>query len=512
MSLHYGIKQPLRFVKNPAHRNKFRKGGGAKNFQLLCPTVKLLPFQIKRDSGYYPLTSIKLMDDSSGAYVLELLPHIDSSDMDVFVFSTYDYLVHYGSLEHSAGITAGDYYLEVTDSVEVWYSETVTFKTFDPETLGGCALTRVTYWDTCDVDDIFYRTFEANGKQYKNIFYLDIGIGKPAYPITEEGDEDAFGSVVLESVKLEKQYNLQGVFPEFFLDALALLPMHLVRETGKIQVLTSEGYESEVLKVTVNPNWQEPDGVIAITDLTFVTDVAIATNCCDNLEDPLVTCLKEAFDVVSLQVQGTDNYDNFEYMDAVTALQVPLVHGDRVLVKWLSGAIYYMYYNSGIAGYSPTGSFANGAGAIDLNRLSAGTGDIYYYFKTGIQRFYKTPVITDISDPVTPSPLNTKTIKGNAWKHCIIEIWENVGGELVKQGVGLGTDFIGAGIDYLHDPDAGITYIKCVGLNCVLGQSPNKYWVEGEPTDEAGGIGIMEIGTTFIVGGGIVPEEDEEDF
>lgn len=516
MNLHYGIKQPLRIYESPLHRNKYKVGGEVKHFNLLCPVSMLLPFQIKRPSSVYPIASIKLMDDATDAEVMEILPNLDSDDLEIFVFDEYDYLVHYGQLEHTASIAAGDYYLKISDVANTWYSETIAFRGFDAETLGGCALTKLTYYDVCDIGDIFYRTGEISGKTYKNFLYLDIDIGRPAYPISEEGDEDPFGNVQIEYAKVAKQYNLQGVFPEYLLDALVTLPLHLVAKTGVIEILTKRGYAQRITKITIpDPKWQGDDDAIALTDIIFETDQIVKTACCDNLETPTTACLKGAFEVLALQVEGTGNYDNFEYTDSLTSEQVALVHGDRVLVKATGGLISYRSYKGtgiGSPAYVPTSVFANGDGVIDLNRLKAESGTIYYYFKTGANRFYSTPVITSITTPVVISGPNDKVIKGNAWKNCLIEIWENIGGTAVKVGVGTGAQFIGAGIAYSHDPDAAITYIKAIGLNCVLGQSPNKYWAEGEPSDTAGGIGIMEVGSTFIVGGGIIAEEYDEGF
>jgi len=490
--MEYGIKQPLRIYENLADRNVFAPGGDNSPFCLICPANMLLPFEIKRPSGAYPLTSIKLIGSSE----MELLTYMDSADLQVFSFAEFDYIVHYGILAHTATIPAGKYYLMLSDSVNTWYSEDINFIAFNGNTLDLCVPTKITYWDTCDVDAIFYRTGE---KQYKNIIYLDVDIGKPEYPVIIEASEDAFGSEVVEFAKLEKTYILQGVFPQFMVDALCLLPLHFA---GVIEVLTHRGYTGNVLTVTVDPKWQGTNGALALTDISFVVDRVIKTNCCGDLETPNIYCLTGALEALAVIVEGSTNYIIFEYTNALTSAQVPLVDGDKVLIKYLSGATNYRRYKASTGTYIPSGVFFNGGGVIDLNALNADLpdADIYYYYNVAAGRFYTDPAISSIDTPTIISAVGDKTLQGRGFRNAIIEVWEIIGGTAVKVFIDTGEQLNTGGITYPHNPAATVTYIKAVGLNCELGESKKYFWA-GEPL----GIGIMAVGSTFIVG------EDESD-
>lgn len=496
--MEYGIKQPLRIYENLSDRNAFAPGADNSSFCLICPANMLLPFQIARLTGVYPLTSIKLI----GAVEIELLPYIASTDLQVFSFALSDYIVHYGMLPHTATIPPGKYYLMLTDSVNTWYSEDINFIAFNGDTLDLCVPTKITYWDTCDVDDIFYRTGE---KQYKNIIYLDVDIGKPEYPVLIEASEDAFGSEVVEFAKLEKTYVLQGVFPQFMVDALSLLPLHFA---GVIEVLTHRGYIGNVLTVTVDPKWQGTNGALALTDIAFVVDRVIKTNCCGDLETPNIYCLPGALEALAVIVEGSTNYGLFEYTNELTSAQVPLIDGDKVLINYISGGINYRRYKAATGNYIPTGIFVNGGGVIDLNALNANDiseAAIYYYYNVAAQRFYSEPAISSIDTPTIISAVGDKTLKGRSFRNAIIEIWEVIGGNAVRVFVGTGEQLNAGGITYPHNATATVTYIKAVGLNCELGESKRYFWA-GAPL----GIGSMAVGATFIVGEDESPSEATE--
>jgi hypothetical protein len=494
--MEYGIKQPLRCYENETDRNKHLPGGNNEAFFLLCPLNMLLPFQIKRETGFFPLTSILLKNESTGAE-MELLTYLDSSEIEIFSFTGFDYIIHYGILPHLAAIDPGKYYLIITDTVKTWYTETIKFADFDDATLAHCVPTKVTYFDTCDVGDIFYRTSQFGAKEYKNLFYLDIDIGKPEYPTTVEASEDAFGIETADFARWEKTYLLQGVFPQFFLDAITLLPLHLVSEAGRVQVRTNRGYQSDVVAINIDSKWQDAEGAIALTDISFVTDRVIKTKCCDNLESPVITCLRNSVDAVAFIEEGTANYINFEYTNGDLE-QIPLEDDDKVLIKYLSGSVQYRRYKESSGTYILTGVFANGAGVRDVNT------ETYYYFHTATNRFYSIPVISEIETPVIISPVGWKTIKGRAWKYAAIEIWETISGTAELIAVGTGEQFISDGITYPHNAAATTTYVKVKGLNCVLGQSASYLW--STPL----GIGVMAVGSTNIVGEDPPPVEETE--
>lgn len=352
MGLHYGIHQPLRLYEKRAHQNRFRKDGGVKAFRLLMPVTHLLPFQIKRPAGLFGIQSINLVS-LDGQTTIDLFSELEPGELVKYAFASYDYLIHFGSLAHGANVPEGEYDLEISDGVNVWYSEVLTVRDFDPNELNpnGCAVTKITWYDTCDVADIFYRTSLFGGPQYKNILYLDVDVAKPEYNYNEEGDENGEGVFEADYQKLEKQHGLQTVLPEYMVDAVTLLPLH-VTKTGTVEVLTARGYTGEVNRISVDPKWQGAIGTWALTDILFSTEFVVKSNCCDFLDAPLTTCVR-TYDRVEATLQATGaDYAAFQYTDARDGVtKIDLADGDRVMSVSSTGARTMKAYDAANAQY-----------------------------------------------------------------------------------------------------------------------------------------------------------------
>lgn len=495
MALTYGIPQPLRFYEVKTHRNKYLKGGDNDNFRLICPTTRLLPFQIKRDSSFLPLASLKVVDDKTDAVLLDILPLLEENEVAVFDFQNHDIIVHFGIFNHSANLPTGKHYLEASDTVNTWYSETISFVDFDPDSLDLCVPTKIEFWDTCDVGEIFYRTTLYKNRQYKNIFYLDVDIGRPIYEIREEGEEDAFGELVMEYAVSEKKYLLQHVLPQYMLDLLALLPLHY---RGEVLISTFRGYTEKVTKITVESDWQGVLAVSALTTITITTDVIIKTACCDNEETPALTCLKNAYFVVATIAVNSDNYDLFTYTDSLTGNPVPLADGDRVLIKYGSSIHRYRVFNEANGSYDVAGSFSNGSGVIDSNQQKAGATDgVNFYYRSNASAFFSDPYLLAPVD----SGLGYHIATGYTFKDALVEIWEHIDGADELITIGTGVEFLTAGIQFKHTAGATLTYIVAKGLNCELGRSNSIFWtVNDDPVyAQEEGIGQMEIGSSFII-------------
>lgn len=492
MELHYGIKQPLRFYEKVEHQNRFRQGGDIKVFKLLMPRNYLLPFQLRRPAGVLPFQSI-IAVPTNGDPEIELINDIDNGDLKVYPFDTFDTLVHFGTEELDNDLPTGEYYFEVTDGVNTWYSEVVTVKDFNATdlTTNECVVTKITYWDTCDIADIFYRTQQFGGAQYKNIIYLDIDVGKPEYEFTEEGEEDGEGKFSPDFKRLEKQYLLQGVFPEYLVDALALIPMH-VGKTGVVEVLTDRGYTGEVDKLSVSPKWQGDRGLWALTDIIFSTEFVVKSNCCDANDALVSTCLRNYTEVVAEILEGSDDYNNFEYTDASDGTtKVPLANNDRVLIEFLTGEKLIRQYNETAGTYDTIIliSFVGDA-LLDLNKFNGGAlGGVYHFWGgSNAVGWIQEPTITFLGeDPVT----GRYKVQGITWKGALLQVRINtVGfGSTVVANV-VGQDYIDNGALFDIPPLAESVFVRAVGLTCNLGDSEAQDFT---------GIGYMEIQDDFIV-------------
>lgn len=492
MSLEYGIRQPLRFYEKLEHQNRFRKGGNAKVFKHIAPTNYILPFQIKRTAGLFPITGLKYIFVKDGSEI-DLFTALGSNQLEKYAFADYDYLVHFGDEPHAAIIPEGEYYLEVTDSVNTWYSEVLELRSFDPNdlSLSDCVPTKIVYWDTCDVADIFYRTVEygsvIGAKQYKNIIYLDIDVGKPEYEYSEEGEEDGLGNFNPDYKKLEKQYILQGVYPEYFVDALALIPLH-IGGSGVVEILTSRGYTGVVDRFTVTPEWQGDLGVWALTDLIFSTEFIVKTNCCGSLDVPMTRCLRGGHEFVATILEGSPNYINFEYTDASDGVtKIPLQDTDKVLIHLTTGIRVMRQYNEPNGTYDPVPLIVlNGQSAIDLNQLNSNSGNAYY-FKNSLG-YSINPVIDSHGVDAITGEYRIEGVSHNAAIVQVIAQTNNSNNQLVATLSG--EQYVSNGVSF--DLPAGVQslFIRALGLNCILGDSNSINF---------NGINSMSIEGDFII-------------
>lgn len=488
--MEYGIKQPLRIYENLNHRNINRKGANLSTFKLLCPTNMLLPFQIKRDAGVSDIISIVLVNSSDPSDTTEIINSIPAADFDKIAFANHDYIFYFGEQEHSANINPGSYYLVIKDVENTWYSEDINFQDFSSDLSNGCALTKITYWDTCDIGEIFYRTEQYLNRQYKNILYLDVDIGKPEYEYEEEGDEDGLGNFSPEYKKSSKLYNLQTVCPEFFVDALSMLPMH-IGDTGTVEILTSRGYTGSASQITVESEWQGELGVWSLTDIQFVISTEIKVGCCDSLDLPIETCIRTYTEFVAVISLGSNDYNNFEYTSASDGSKIPLEDNDLVMIDD-NGDLSLQRYDSS-AYNNPVLVIQNGDVFADINQLygNALNPTIYYFFNGG--DWETDPIITHH----THNQNGTNNVRGVTYKNTVIELWSTNGSVDIKMGTYSAANFMGSGIVYT--PISGHTHIwvESIGINCDLGESNQS--AISDTTQGDSGIGFMVIEADFMI-------------
>lgn len=481
MGLHYGIKQPVRFYNSLNQQNRFRKGAGATVFKLISPNDYILPFQIRRPAGVMPITVFKYVSVEDGSEI-NLLTAIASFELETFPFSDFDQIVHYGSESHSAIVPEGDYYLEVSDGVSTWYSEVISVIDFDTTLqTSSCVLSKIEYWSTCDIADVYFR----GAKQYKNIVYLDLDIGKPNYPYNEEGTQDAEGNFKEDYKRLDKQYFIQGVFPEYFLDAITQLPLY-TGTTGTVEITTHRGITGDVDTIAVNPEWQDDYGVWAKTDILFVTEYIFKANCCDSEEQLFSKCIRQSLPVVATVVENSSDYNNFEYTSASDGSKIPFQDGDRLLVLLSSGdAVYREYDETGSQYTTPLAIFSKGDVLEDQNELNGNSlaPVIYYYKKQTGNAFASEPKIISL----TGTLVTGEVFNGTAVNVIAL-------GPFGEQSLGYitGDDFNASGFSFT--PIANMTGVKIevTGLTCNLGES-------NDVDVDTFAIPNMTIGDDFIV-------------
>ena len=490
MSLHYGLHQPLRIYENLNHRNRNRTGDFGKVFKLLCPLNYILPFQIRRNIAVNTITSVVLVSTADGTETDITTGYIAGSQIVIFPFDTYDQIVHYGTQTLNTNIVAGEYYIRIEDGVNIWYTEDITYTDFAADLSNGCSYTKIVYWDTCDIGGMFYRMKEINNffPQYKNIIYLDLEIGKPEYEYEEEGEEDELGQFFPDFKKVEKEYFIEGVFPEFMVDALTLIPLHISR-TGVVEVLTQYGYTAEIDTFTVEPSWQGKYGVYALTELRFSSEFITKTNCCDDLEQPLTGCIRTSFYPKDCLLIGSTNYNNFEYDTGMTdPATMPLEDGDLVLIENAMGVKQMKRYDSTTNNYENLLKIVSaGADATVVDELNSGgtIPNTYLFNSASVSGWIAVPFVQNLIS----TGGNNYGIKGTSWRNCIVKMTARNAALVETEMPNITGQQFNAGTNV--EFPAGTTEYRLTfcGLTCELYESA---WLPVSTL--AGGISSMQIG------------------
>ena len=507
--LHHGVHQPLRFYPSIEYQNRFRDGASGKPFRLYCPVSRLLPFQVRIDDASLNVGVLRLVSVEDGTET-ELTSYIDTGQQYTYNFTDHKIYVHYGSSDLTQPLPLGDHYLKLPLSDgSAWCSEVITILDFDPEelTLDGCILSKIVYWDTCDIDDILYRTTSAGSQiQYKNIIYLDVNIGKPTYSYQEEGNEDGKKNFKPTLMRSDKRYQVETVAPEYFVDALTLLPLHL--GTGTVEVYTAFGRTSDIDRIVVEPVWQDKKGVWALTPITFISTAVVKTGCCNSEDEPIDFCLNDPIRAVAAIVDGSQNYNEQEYGLADGSDTVSILNGELVIIlpdDGLGDKLLRQLDGSSYVFPDPLKTPV-GCGLVDMNQFTYGDGSVpmYYFMSDTVLQAVSSNTILD-EHGLYPNTLPGNTnyrVKGRTWLGAqinILHIYPDqtpptflatmTAAEFMSED---GFDFSLAGIAEPHQIQLRTTFGTCV-LD------------ESDPIDldltivEPQGIGEMVVGSSFVV-------------
>lgn len=237
-------------------------------YPLYCQVGELLPFQIQRAHLVHkPITGVYVID-SNGTIVSEnIAPALATNGMTIvpYIQQGIDVIVYASATPLSSLLQfqpkEGRYYLRVTDSENVWYSEMFTWVS------GVSNLLRVQWYDDEDlISDsgiIEYKT-----PKFVNDLYLCTEVGKPDYDFVDEGEErDGYYFPVKQLS--EKTYKAVILAPEYLCDV-----MRLIRMADHIRITDTNGvvYDCDTFEIEVK--WEE-QGNLASVVMTWQTNTVV---------------------------------------------------------------------------------------------------------------------------------------------------------------------------------------------------------------------------------------------
>ena len=167
-----------------------------------------------------------------------------------------DVLVYTAALPFAVSFNEGQYYAEMSDGTNTWYSEVFTMVQDIAPYL------KIEWWDNQDfVMDA--GTIVYTNPDFKNILYLNAEIAKPEYPFEEEGEtrDGYFFPIKMIS---EKRYRFKFFASEYLLDVMRFIRM------ADFAQITANGQVYSLDTFLITPEW-EAEGDVASVEAQFDT-------------------------------------------------------------------------------------------------------------------------------------------------------------------------------------------------------------------------------------------------
>lgn len=176
------------------------------------------------------------------------IKHIQSQDIDVIVYS--------GIFPISQVLVNGQYYAEMSDGTDTWYSEIFTISE------AASSYLKIEWWD---VEDFMMDagTIVYTEPTYRNRLYIPTDIAKPEY-IFEEDGETRDGYFFPAKQISEKRYKFTFLASEYLLDVL-----RFVRMADFVRI-TKNGQTYDVDSFLITPEWED-EGDVAVVQAEFDT-------------------------------------------------------------------------------------------------------------------------------------------------------------------------------------------------------------------------------------------------
>ena len=221
------------------------------------------PFQIIRPTRANQVTVAKLRT-KDGVMVADILEFLVRGGLTVCRYEDDEYDVIVSPSNYAialSSLTIGQYYIELSDGVQTWYSDVFTMVNDTQPYVS------IEWWDLEDLvlqdSRIVYQTV-----WYRNRLYLCTELGKPEYTFTEEG-EDRDGMYFPEKQISEKTYKFTFLASEYLCDV-----MRLIRLSDLVRVYDRYGNRYVCDRFLMTPKWQE-QGNLASVEVEFQTDTIV---------------------------------------------------------------------------------------------------------------------------------------------------------------------------------------------------------------------------------------------
>lgn len=256
----------LPFYKSIEQQNARKWWVYGKVYPLFTPAGFILPFQIIRpDRGGQGISTFKVYTKDGQLYG-DYTAQIAGMGFVIKSFFQYGYeiIVFPGQMPVFTAMDNGQYYIELSDDADTWYSEIFTVV----NDISGYL--KLEWWD---VEDFVMEagTIVYANPAFKNVLYLRSEIAKPEYEFNEDVIERDGYTFPVKQVS-QKKYRFSFLASEYLLDVL-----RFVRMSDYVRVSKGGQTYIDIDSFLITPDWED-NGDVAVVDAEFTTGTVAKKN------------------------------------------------------------------------------------------------------------------------------------------------------------------------------------------------------------------------------------------
>ena len=237
------------------HRRSYAYGA---IYPIYVPQGVFVPFQICRATRANAISYVRLFK-ADGTQVATITQQMNDAGLMIKRYQTYGYdtIIFPAIVPMQVMNEIGQYYISISDGVQVWYSDVFTIVDKIDDYL------KIDWY--CE-EDMYYRggVITYTEPKFINTLYLEAQLGKPEYPFTEESEERD-GLLFPIKQYTEKTYKFSCLASEAMCDV-----MRLIRMADYIRVTDGYGNEYQADQFLFTPTWQT-QGDLASVECEFQT-------------------------------------------------------------------------------------------------------------------------------------------------------------------------------------------------------------------------------------------------
>lgn len=221
----------------------------------------LLPFQIVRSTRANSITSV-LLFRKDGTQVGNITNNMLEAGLTIVSFASFGYdVILFPAIFPIFNMNDGQYYISISDGLEIWYSEVFTVV----QDMSGYL--KVEWYNE---DNIVFAGGQCVFKnpRFHNFLYFATEVGKPEYTFEEEG-ENRDGYFFPSKQLSEKRYKFTILAPEYLCDV-----MRIIRMCDYVRITDKYGRHYDCHTFLITPEWQE-QGNLAKVVVEFETNTVI---------------------------------------------------------------------------------------------------------------------------------------------------------------------------------------------------------------------------------------------